>query len=103
VTPLRDGMNPVAKEYVACHAGTDGVLVLSEFAGAAQQLREAVLVNPYDPEAIRRGLETAVSMGPEERRRRMRALDRRVASRDAQGWPRPSLAGLAPAAPAAAA
>jgi len=103
VTPLRDGMNLVAKEYVACHAGVDGVLVLSEFAGAAQQLREAVLVNPYDPEAIRRGLETAVSMGPEERRRRMRALDRRVASRDVQWWTRAFLDRLAAAAPAAAA
>lgn len=86
VTPLRDGMNLVAKEYVACRGGEDGVLLLSEFAGAAQQLREAVFVNPYDPEAIRRGLEISVLMPPEERRRRMRSLDRRVATSDLRWW-----------------
>jgi trehalose-6-phosphate synthase len=86
VTPLRDGMNLVAKEYVACKAGQDGMLLLSEFAGAAQELREAVLVNPYDPEAIRRSLEHCLLMPPEERRRRMRMLDRRVATRDLAWW-----------------
>jgi len=86
VTPLRDGMNLVAKEYVACRGGSPGVLVLSEFAGAANELREAVLVNPYDPEAIRRRIEIAVSMSPEDRARRMRALDRRVASGTIQWW-----------------
>jgi len=86
VTPLRDGMNLVAKEYVACRVGTPGVLVLSEFAGAANDLREAVLVNPYDPEALRRRIEIAVSMPPEERARRMRALDRRVATHTIQWW-----------------
>ncbi|HJQ83918.1 MAG TPA: trehalose-6-phosphate synthase [Candidatus Binatia bacterium] len=86
VTPLRDGMNLVSKEYVASRGGEDGVLVLSEFAGAAHELREAVLVNPYDPEAIRRGLEIALAMSPHERRRRMRALARRVAARDLHWW-----------------
>ena len=86
VTPLRDGMNLVAKEYVASRAGVPGVLVLSEFAGAANELREAVLVNPYDPEAIQRRIELAVSMAPEERARRMRALDRRVATGTIQWW-----------------
>jgi alpha,alpha-trehalose-phosphate synthase [UDP-forming] len=87
VTPLRDGMNLVAKEYVACRATQgDGVLVLSEFAGAARELREAVLVNPYDAEAIRRGLEIAVRMSPGERRRRLQTLDRRVAARDLDWW-----------------
>ena len=86
VTPLRDGMNLVAKEYIASRSGEDGVLLLSEFAGAAEELREAVLVNPYDPEAIRRGLEICVAMSPEERRRRMRALDRRVAMRNVGWW-----------------
>ena len=86
VTPLRDGMNLVAKEYVACRGGDDGVLVLSEFAGAAQDLREAVIVNPYDPEDVRRGLETAVAMPPGERRRRMHVLDRQIASRDLGWW-----------------
>jgi trehalose-6-phosphate synthase len=95
VTPLRDGMNLVAKEFVAARRGDEGVLVLSEFAGAAQQLREAVLVNPYDPEAIRRALEVAVTMAPGERRRRMRALDRRVATGDIRWWTRTFLAHLA--------
>ena len=95
VTPLRDGMNLVGKEYVACRGGEDGVLLLSEFAGAAEDLREAVLVNPYDPEAIRRGLEICVAMSPEERRRRMRALDRRVAMRDVRWWTRAFLDRLA--------
>jgi alpha,alpha-trehalose-phosphate synthase [UDP-forming] len=95
VTPLRDGMNLVAKEFVAARRGDEGVLVLSEFAGAAQQLREAVLVNPYDPEAIRRALEVAIAMAPEERRRRMRALDRRVATGDIRWWTRTFIAQLA--------
>ncbi len=86
VTPLRDGMNLVAKEYVAARTGHPGVLVLSEFAWAADDLREAVLVNPYDPEAIRRRIEIAVAMSPEERTRRMRALEARVATRTIQWW-----------------
>ena len=91
VTPLRDGMNLVAKEYVACRAsaeGGDGVLVLSEFAGAAREMHEALQVNPYDPESIRRGLEVAVSMNGDERRRRLRLLDRRIATRDLAWWTR---------------
>jgi trehalose 6-phosphate synthase len=92
VTPLRDGMNLVAKEYVACRAAAapsaDGVLVLSEFAGAAQDLHEAIVVNPYDPESIRRGLEVAVTMNADERRRRLRLLDRRVANHDLAWWTR---------------
>ena len=102
VTPLRDGMNLVAKEYVACRGGEGGVLLLSEFAGAAQELREAVLVNPYDPEAIRRGLEICLAMSPEERRRRMRALDRRVALRDVRWWTAAFLGRLAAGGPTAA-
>jgi trehalose-6-phosphate synthase len=86
VTPLRDGMNLVAKEYVACHPEGDGMLVLSEFAGAAQELDEALLVNPYDPEAIRRQLYTAVSMPARERRRRMLALAACVTTRDVEWW-----------------
>src|SRR5438034_8038410 len=70
VTPLRDGMNLVAKEYVACHPEGDGMRVLSELAGAAPELDDALLVNPYDPEAIRRQLHTPVSMPVRERRRR---------------------------------
>ncbi|HYV56242.1 MAG TPA: trehalose-6-phosphate synthase, partial [Candidatus Nitrosopolaris sp.] len=104
VTPLRDGMNLVAKEYVACRGGAaqDGVLVLSEFAGAAQELREAVVVNPYDAEAICRGLEVAVGMQIDERRRRMRALDRRISNRDLTWWTQTFLTRLAEAGPPAA-
>ena len=69
VTPLRDGMNLVAKEYVACHPDGDGVLVLSEFAGAARELTQAILVNPYEPESICRSIETAVQLGTAERAR----------------------------------
>jgi len=86
VTPLRDGMNLVAKEYVACHGSGDAVLVLSEFAGAARELSGALAVNPYDPESIRRQLHAAVTMAPDERRRRMRGLAARVAERDVHWW-----------------
>jgi trehalose-6-phosphate synthase len=106
VTPLRDGMNLVAKEYVACRSsldgGPDGVLLLSEFAGAAQDLAEAVPVNPYDVDSIRRGLEVSVLMPPEERRRRMRALARRVATRDLHWWTESFLDLLGGRGPAAA-
>jgi len=106
VTPLRDGMNLVAKEYVACRAAAanrDGVLVLSEFAGAAQELHEAIHVNPYDPESIRRGLEIAVTMSADERRRRLRLLDRRIASHDLDWWTRLFLEQLGATAAATAA
>ncbi len=86
VTPLRDGMNLIAKEYVACHADGDGLLILSEFAGAARELKEAILVNPYDPEAIARQLEVALAMPPGERRQRMRALALRVEAHDVYWW-----------------
>ena len=86
VTPLRDGMNLVAKEYVACHPDGDGTLVLSEFAGAARTLREAVLVNPYESDAIAHAIEAAVSMHADERARRMRALVRTVATYDVHWW-----------------
>ena len=79
-------MNLVAKEYVARHPEGDGVLVLSEFAGAARELTEAVLVNPYEPETIGRHIEMAVQMGPEERRERMHALFRKVATHDIRWW-----------------
>ena len=86
ITPLRDGMNLVAKEYVACHARGDGILILSEFAGAAGDLSEALPVNPYDAEAIRRQIVVALAMSPEERQTRMRALGAKVAARDVRWW-----------------
>ena len=71
VTPLRDGMNLVAKEFVASRADEDGVLILSEFAGAAAELTEAIQVNPYDLDRTASAIEQALSMPEEERRARM--------------------------------
>lgn len=87
VTPLKDGMNLVAKEYCACQVHNEGVLILSEFAGAAWQLqRGAVLVNPYDVEGVADAIAAACSMPVEERRRRMRMLRRNVREQDIFWW-----------------
>jgi trehalose 6-phosphate synthase/phosphatase len=86
VTPLRDGMNLVAKEFVASRVDEDGVLVLSEFAGAAAELSEALFVNPYDVEATALALHRALTMGREERRTRMAILRQRVMTYDVQRW-----------------
>jgi trehalose 6-phosphate synthase/phosphatase len=88
VTPLRDGMNLVAKEYVACQLENDGVLVLSEMAGAAEELQEALLVNPFDIEALADALHRALSMPDDERRARMSALRDRVRTNDVHTWVR---------------
>lgn len=98
VTPLRDGMNLVAKEYVASRRDVNGVLVLSEFAGAADQLTDAVLVNPHDEVALREAIVTAVEMHHPERTRRMAALRRAVARSDVRGWAERFLLVLAGAA-----
>jgi trehalose-6-phosphate synthase len=82
VTPLRDGMNLVAKEYVACRIENDGVLVLSEFAGATEQLRAALIVNPYDVDAVAESLAYATTMPGQEQRRRMRRLRNTVRKAD---------------------
>ena len=86
VTPLRDGMNLVAKEFVASRVDGDGVLVLSEFAGAASELPEALPVNPYDVEDLAARMNDALSMDTVERRRRMAALRQRVADTDIYWW-----------------
>ncbi len=86
VTPLRDGMNLVAKEYVASRVDNSGVLVLSEFAGAAEQLRSALIVNPHDVDAVADTLLRAVAMQPDEAGRRMRALRRTVRRWDVFRW-----------------
>jgi trehalose 6-phosphate synthase/phosphatase len=86
VTPLRDGMNLVAKEYCACKLHDDGVLVLSQFAGAAGEMGEALLVNPYDEEQVAAAMERALNMVPEERARRMSQLRERVARNDVFDW-----------------
>lgn len=91
VTPLRDGMNLVAKEYVATRTDGTGVLVLSEFAGAAEQLDEAFIVNPYDLDQLADVIEEAVSLSPDEQRERMAALRRVVTRFDVHWWARECL------------
>jgi trehalose 6-phosphate synthase/phosphatase len=86
VTPLRDGMNLVAKEYVASRIDDDGVLVLSEFAGASEELHEAVFVNAYDVRDLTAKIAEALALGPEERATRMRAMRRQVMSHDVHRW-----------------
>ncbi|HYB99884.1 MAG TPA: trehalose-6-phosphate synthase [Candidatus Limnocylindrales bacterium] len=86
VTPLRDGMNLVCKEYVATHVDGGGVLILSEFTGAAYELEEALLINPYDEEGMGRAIVRALEMSPEEAERRMAALRRKVAAHDVYWW-----------------
>ncbi len=86
VSSLHDGMNLVAKEYVAAHEDLGGVLVLSELAGAAQELREAVMINPYDVDGFASALEGAIDMPAGERERRMWQLRRIVAGRDVFRW-----------------
>ena len=88
VTPLRDGMNLVAKEYVASRIDGDGVLVLSELAGAASELGEALLVNPYDVESLALALDRALTMPEAERRERMGALREKVRARPVELWAR---------------
>jgi trehalose 6-phosphate synthase len=94
VTPLRDGMNLVAKEYVACRHDNGGVLVLSEFAGAALELKDALLVNPHDIDGVKNALHSALTIEPDEGRRRMRALRRQVLSHDVDRWARSFLDAL---------
>jgi trehalose 6-phosphate synthase/phosphatase len=86
VTPLRDGMNLVAKEFVASRTDGDGVLVLSEFAGASWELPEALQVNPYDVEATAESFYRALEMEEEERRARMKPLRTRVQAYDVHRW-----------------
>ncbi len=86
-TPLKDGMNLVAKEYCACQVERRGVLVLSEFAGAAGQLADgALLVNPYDILGVASALARACEMSVQERKLRMARLQRNVLGEDVHGW-----------------
>jgi trehalose 6-phosphate synthase/phosphatase len=86
VTPVRDGMNLVAKEFPAARIDEDGVLVLSEFAGASEELRDALLVNPYDVDGTADTIHRALMMDGPERRRRMRALRATVFEYDVHRW-----------------
>ena len=94
VTALRDGMNLVAKEYVAARADNRGVLVLSEFAGASDELTTALLINPHDIEGLKDAIMQAIDMPEAEQGRRMRALRRRVFKHDIEAWSRTFLAAL---------
>jgi trehalose 6-phosphate synthase len=95
VTPLRDGMNLVAKEYVAAQDPDDpGVLILSRFAGAAIEFRRALLVNPYDAESVAGAIMQALTMGLEERRARHQALLNVICDYDVDRWQREFLAAL---------
>jgi trehalose 6-phosphate synthase len=86
VTPLRDGMNLVAKEYVACRYDNTGALVLSEFAGAADELRQAYLINPYDINGMKISIMEAATARPRELNKRMRAMRKTVSEHDVGDW-----------------
>ena len=95
VTPLRDGMNLVAKEYVAARADLGGALVLSEFTGAAAELDDAYLLNPYDDRSVDAAIEAAVTDDADVRRKRMEALHRQVMENDVDRWSQSFLDALA--------
>jgi trehalose 6-phosphate synthase len=86
VTALRDGMNLVAKEYVASRFDDDGVLVLSEFTGASDELKRALLINPHDIDGLKDAIVQAIEMPARERATRMRSLRRRVLENDVERW-----------------
>lgn len=94
VTPLRDGMNLVAKEYVTCRHDGQGALVLSEFTGAANELTASYLHNPHDIQGLKNTIMRAINDSPSEHRRRMRSLRRRVRDHDVQDWAQRFLAAL---------
>src|SRR5262249_16735000 len=97
VTPLRDGMNLVAKEYIAAQDEEDpGVLILSRFAGAAAECGAALLVNPHDPESVSTMIARALSMPVEERRERQHELFRVTSENDTVSWGERFLAALLP-------
>ncbi|MFZ2177374.1 MAG: trehalose-6-phosphate synthase [Rhodococcus sp. (in: high G+C Gram-positive bacteria)] len=96
VTPKRDGMNLVAKEYAACRADLGGALVLSEFAGAAAELRGAYLVNPHDLDGVENTIVAALEQDPAEGRRRMAKLHRQVLEHDVHRWAQSFFESLVP-------
>jgi alpha,alpha-trehalose-phosphate synthase [UDP-forming] len=88
VSPVQDGMNLVAKEYVAAQVGKLGVLLLSQFAGAAEELEGALLINPYDESSLARTFHVALSMGPREREVRLKVMQKQVSNNTVQDWMR---------------
>jgi len=101
VTALRDGMNLVAKEYVASRYDEGGALILSEFAGASNELTQAYLVNPHDIEGLKDAIVRAVGDGAREKARRMRGMRRRVFHHDVGRWASDFLRALGRTDPAA--
>jgi trehalose-6-phosphate synthase len=83
---MRDGMNLVAKEYLASRKDKKGVLILSEFAGAAAELTDAILVNPNDVQVMTDGIMNALSLNDEEQKRRMEAMQRIIKEDDIHKW-----------------
>src|SRR5258706_4451128 len=94
VTALRDGMNLVAKEYVASRVDNGGTLVLSEFAGAAAELKHAYLVNPHDLDGLKDTLVRALEADPSDTAKRMRTMRRYLAAHDVTHWARSYLTSL---------
>jgi glucosylglycerol-phosphate synthase len=88
ITPLRDGLNLVAKEFIAAHVNESGVLVLSEFAGAAVELQDAVLVNPYSISQMDDAIDRALDMPRDEQCARMQRMDARIGQYDITHWTR---------------
>ena len=86
VTSLHDGMNLVAKEFIAARKDCDGVLVLSSFTGAAQELTDALIVNPYDSVQVSEAIRTGLEMSPNERRLRMERMRRQVREHNVYRW-----------------
>jgi trehalose 6-phosphate synthase len=86
VTPFCDGMNLVAKEYVMCRPNLSGALVLSEFAGAAKELRGAYIVNPHDLEGVKEAIRSVLAAGPKEIKSRMSRMRRQVLRRNVFDW-----------------
>ncbi len=86
VTPFADGMNLVAKEYVTCRLRSDGALVLSEFAGASDELKQAFLVNPHDIDGVKQAMLRAIRSDPRDLSRRMRSMRKQVRENDISSW-----------------
>ena len=94
VTPFADGMNLVAKEYVTCRLQNTGALVLSEFAGASDELKQAFLVNPHDIDGLKRAMLAAIRAQPQDLARRMRSMRRKVQEHDIASWAKAFLTDL---------
>ena len=86
VSALHDGMNLVAKEYVASRFDEDGVLILSDFAGASRELRDAIIVNPFNEDSLAEAMRTALEMPIEERRKRMQKMRAVIAENNIYRW-----------------